>query len=83
MKTHSAIWIVGALLAAFLTGGCASTEGKQASAEPQEKREYVTGSLVPRKDRSSSPVQTLDPAAVQGAMKQGIPGTGKTPAGGS
>jgi hypothetical protein len=40
-------------LAVLLVAGCAATEGQ---VQPQQEKEYVTGSNIPRKDRAGSGV---------------------------
>jgi hypothetical protein len=50
------------VIAASLLVGCAMTESK---VEPQQEKEYVTGSNIPRKDRSGSGVSVLDKESLE------------------
>jgi hypothetical protein len=52
--------------------GCATSTGDNSTAA--EDKEYVTGSNIPRRDRSS--VKTVDPAEIE-RMRSSIPAGGK------
>ncbi|MBK7472623.1 MAG: hypothetical protein IPI73_20425 [Betaproteobacteria bacterium] len=49
-------------LAAVLLAGCATTDSK---VEPQQEKEFVTGSNIPRKDRSAGGVSVLSKDALE------------------
>lgn len=49
-------------LAALVLAGCATTDSK---IEPQQEREFVTGSNIPRKDRSTAGVSVLGKDALE------------------
>jgi hypothetical protein len=52
-----------AVLAATILVGCSTTDTPRS--ENASRREYQTGSNVPRKDRSGDKVQTYGPDSVQ------------------
>ncbi len=57
----------GVILMATMAGGCASTASTTQDV-PKEEKEYVTGSNLPRRDRSiASEVKIVDPSAFEGA----------------
>ena len=60
--------IVLAILAASLFSGCATTER---AIEPQQEKEFVTGSNIPRRDRSGSGVAVYDREALEKAQNSG------------
>jgi hypothetical protein len=55
--------------------GCAAPE-QQAEKAPREQAEYVTGSNIPRKDRSS--VKQVDAEALSQDLKRTTGGSGAT-----
>jgi hypothetical protein len=55
-------FIILPVVAASLLVGCASTENK---VEPQQEKEFVTGSNIPRKDHSASGVSVLGKEALE------------------
>ena len=70
---------LAALLFALLTTACAS-DPKQASTEPREDKDYVTGSNIPRREHRKDPAVTnVDPAAVQDAMSRSVRPKSGTP----
>ena len=75
MKKVLSIMIVGGVLSV----GCAATDQKQSSSEPQEDKDYVTGSAIPKHDRSSKAtgVKTGNPEAILDSMNRGTPSSGR------
>jgi hypothetical protein len=66
--------LLAAAAAAALLGACAAPEqGKEIAV--REEPEYVTGSNLPKRDRSRSGVKTVDPATVQQAPPTAPPST--------
>ena len=57
--------IIVHILAVFLVAGCATTD---TSTEPLQEKEYVTGSNIPRRDRSASGVSVLSKDALEKAQ---------------
>jgi hypothetical protein len=55
-------------LAASLLVGCATTE---TNVEPQQEKEFVTGSNIPRKDRSGSGVSVASKEALERTQNSG------------
>jgi PBP1b-binding outer membrane lipoprotein LpoB len=69
---------LAAILLALLVTACAS-DPKQASTEPREEKEYVTGSNLPRRDRRDPAVSNVDPAAIQDAISRSVRTKGGAP----
>jgi hypothetical protein len=53
--------------------GCSTTTGS--TSEAAEEKEYVTGSNIPRRDRTSTGVKTVDPAELE-RMRSSMPASG-------
>ena len=66
-----------AAMAALFVGGCASTDAKkpadQQSADSQDDKYTVTGSRIPRKDKSGASVKSMDNQDAQDAMRNTAP----------
>jgi hypothetical protein len=67
-----------AAMAAIFVGGCASTDAKkpadQQSADSQDDTKYtVTGSRIPRKDKSGASVKSMDNQDAQDALRNTAP----------
>lgn len=66
-----------AAMAAIFVGGCASTDAKkpadQQSADSQDDKYTVTGSRIPRKDKSAASVRSMDNQDAQDAMRNTAP----------
>jgi hypothetical protein len=66
-----------AAMAAIFVGGCASTDAKkpadQQSADSQDEKYTVTGSRIPRKDKSGTSVKSMDNQDAQDAMRNTAP----------
>lgn len=72
MKNLLALVALGTICA-----GCGTTGTTQPSAEPREEKEYVTGSMIPKKDRTKGPpVKVVDPQGIQNAMDKASIGRG-------
>jgi hypothetical protein len=54
--------------------GCAAPTGDNSAAA--EEKEYVTGSNIPRRDRSATGVKSVDPAEIE-RMRSSLPSGGK------
>lgn len=54
--------IIVPALAAVMLAGCATTDSK---IEPQQEKEFVTGSNIPRKDRSATGISVLNKDALE------------------
>lgn len=54
--------IIVTILTAAVLGGCATTDSR---VEPQQEKEFVTGSNIPRKDRSAAGVSVLNKDALE------------------
>lgn len=65
---NSADKLIVALGIAFFVGGCSSVEVKDDS-EAKAKKEFVTGSNLPQRDRSKSGVVNADPEALERARQ--------------
>ena len=65
-------FIILASLAAALLIGCATTDG---GIEPKQEKEFVTGSNIPRKDRSDSGVVVLSKDALEKVQNSAVGGT--------
>mgnify|MGYP006371453723 CR=1 len=65
--------IIFAALFMLSAVGCATPTGESSAAA--EEKEYVTGSNIPRRDRSSTGVKTVDPAELE-RMRSSVPGSG-------
>lgn len=55
--------VIFAALSLLLSAGCVTPAGDNAIAA--EEKEYITGSSIPRKDRTATGVRTADPAEIE------------------
>jgi len=60
--------LILALIATCILGACATVDTPTA---PREDREVITGSNIPRKDRSGSGVTVLSPEALKELQQRG------------
>jgi hypothetical protein len=67
MKT---LFSLAAIIATIM--GCAVTNPQQNS-QAQEEKDYVTGSNIPRRNRSDTEVKSVDPQSVRDAINRTNP----------
>jgi hypothetical protein len=67
--------LLALIVVGLISAGCAATDEKQVNSAPQEDKEYVTGSAIPKRDRSAKAtgVKTADPAAILDSLNRGAP----------
>jgi hypothetical protein len=65
--------VIFAGLILLSAAGCSTPAG--VSSDAAAEKEYVTGSNIPRRDRSSTGVKTVDPAELE-KMRSSVPGSG-------